>query len=127
VSGSLIGRLAGLVLGAVLLVAGIAKRADREWPQDAAAIGAPAWAVPVVPWLELVLGAVLVSGLWRPVAAGAAGAVLLAFTALLLVNLARGRHPPCACFGARSRRPIGPWSVARNVALVALAAVAAVA
>ena len=84
----------------VLLVAGIAKRADRGWPQDAAALGTPAWAIPVLPWFEMLLGAVLVSGLARPAAAALAGVVLLAFTGLLVLNLARGRRPPCACFGA---------------------------
>ena len=53
--GSLAGRLAAVVLGIVLLVAGIAKRADRGWPQDAAALGTPAWAIPVLPWFEMLL------------------------------------------------------------------------
>ena len=61
--GSLAGRLAAVALGVVLLVAGIAKRADRRWPQDAAALGTPGWAIPVLPWFEMLLGAVLVSGL----------------------------------------------------------------
>jgi uncharacterized membrane protein YphA (DoxX/SURF4 family) len=127
VGGSLAGRLAAVALGIVLLVAGIAKRADRGWPQDATALGTPAWAIPGLPWFEILLGAVLVSGLARPVAAALAGLVLLAFTGLLVLNLARGRRPPCACFGATSRRPIGPWSVVRNLVLLALAAIAFVA
>ena len=125
--GSLVGRLAAVVLGVVLLVAGIAKRADRGWPQDAAALGTPAWAIPVLPWFEMLLGAVLVSGLVRPAAAALAGVVLIAFTGLVVLNLARGRRPPCACFGASSRRPIGPGSLVRNVVLLALALIAFVA
>jgi uncharacterized membrane protein YphA (DoxX/SURF4 family) len=125
--GSLAGRLAAVVLGIVLLVAGIAKRADRGWRQDAAALGTPAWAIPVLPWFEMLLGAVLVSGLARPAAAALAGVVLLAFTGLLILNLARGRRPPCACFGASSRRPIGPGSLVRNLVLLALAVIAFVA
>jgi len=127
VGGSLTGRLAAVVLGIVLLVAGIAKRADRGWPQDAAALGTPAWAIPVLPWFEMLLGAVLVSGLVRPAAAALAGVVLIAFTGLVVLNLARGRRPPCACFGASSRRPIGPGSLVRNVVLLALALIAFVA
>jgi hypothetical protein len=38
-----------------------------------------------------------------------------------------GRHPPCACFGALSRRPIGWGSVVRNLVLLALAVTAALA
>ena len=125
--GSLAGRLAGVALGVVLLVAGIAKRADRGWPQDAAALGTPAWAVPVLPWFEILLGAVLVSGLARPAAAALAGLVLLAFTGLLVLNLARGRRPPCASFGSSSRRPSGAASRDRNVVLLALAVIAFVA
>ena len=125
--GSLAGRLAAVVLGIVLLVAGIAKRADRGWPQDAAALGTPAWAIPVLPWFEMLLGAVLVSGLARPAAAALAGVVLIAFTGLVVLNLARGRRPPCACFGASSRRPIGAGSLVRNLVLLALAVIAFVA
>ena len=40
-------------------------------------------------------------------------------------RLAEGRRPPCACFGALSRRPVGPGSVVRNVVLIALALLAA--
>ena len=87
---SLAGRLAAVVLGVVLLVAGIAKRADRGWPRDAAAMETPAWAIPVLPWLEILLGAVLVSGVARPAAAALAGLVLLAFTGLVVLNLAPG-------------------------------------
>ena len=125
--GSLVGRLAGVALGIVLLVAGIAKRADHRWPEDAAALGTPAWVIPVLPWFEVLLGAVLVSGLVRPAAAALAAVVLLGFTGVLILNLARGRRPPCACFGASSHRPIGPWSLVRNLVLLALAVVAFVA
>ena len=57
----------------------------------------------------------------------AAAALLGAFTVLLVVRLAQGRRPPCACFGAWSTRPVGFGSVARNVVLIALALLAATA
>jgi uncharacterized membrane protein YphA (DoxX/SURF4 family) len=124
VEGSVAGWLAGAVLGVVLLMAGIAKRANRNWSAAASALGAPAWAVAPLPWIEIGLGAVLVSGLLRPLAAALAAVLLALFTVLLGVNLARGRRPPCACFGTRSRRPISVLSLVRNVGLLALAAVA---
>jgi hypothetical protein len=46
---------------------------------------------------------------------------------LLVRLLLDGRHPPCNCFGSLSRRPIGWTSIARNVVLLALAVVAALA
>ena len=53
----------------------------------------------------------------------AAIVVLVAFTALIVARLAAGQRPPCACYGAWSSRPIGPGHVARNVAMIGLAAV----
>ena len=93
--------------------------------RDAAAFGTPAWAIPVLPWFELVLGAVLISGLARPVAAALAAAVLLAFTAPPGRQPGpRAPGPPCACFGARSRRPIGAWTVVRNLVAAPVAPLA---
>jgi hypothetical protein len=40
------------------------------------------------------------------------------------VQLAQGRRPPCACFGGRTARPIGPLTVVRNAAFLAVAVVA---
>jgi uncharacterized membrane protein YphA (DoxX/SURF4 family) len=119
--------IAAIVLGAAMVVAGAGKIASRSWPEHATALGAPAWAVPAVPWLEIVLGALLVSGLGARWAAVAVVLLLLAFTWLLVTHLARGDRPVCACFGPLSRRPISWWSVVRNLALVALAVVVVVA
>ena len=125
--GSVAGWLAGAVLGLVLLVSGIAKRVDRRWPAAASALGAPSWAVAPLPWVEIGLGALLVSGLVRPLAAALAAVLLVLFSVLLAVNLARGRRPPCGCFGSRSREPISAWSLVRNLGLLALAAIACLA
>jgi hypothetical protein len=78
-----------------------------------------------VPWVELALGALLVAGVARPAVALAAAAMLSAFTVVLVVRLAEGRRVPCACFGARSTKPIGIGSVLRNLVLIAVALVAA--
>jgi uncharacterized membrane protein YphA (DoxX/SURF4 family) len=127
VEGTLAGRLAGAVLGVILLVSGVSKRVDRGWPATAAAFGAPAWTIPALPWFEMVLGSVLVVGIARPLAATVATLALLAFTGLLVANLAAGRRPPCACFGSRSSAPIGVWTLVRNVGLLGLAAIAVLA
>jgi hypothetical protein len=119
------GVAAGVLVGVALLLAGALKLASPLWPVQAAELGVPAAIARVVPWLEIVIGA-LVAARFVPAATGMAAAALLgAFTVLLVVRLAQGRRPPCACFGARSTRPIGPGSVARNLALIALALVAA--
>ena len=120
-----IGLVASVALGVVFLVSGGSKlAAGPAWPHQARALGAPSVVVPMLPWLELVLGAVLVTQLAPTLAAAIALAVLGAFTVLILRRLAEGRHPPCACFGAWSSRPLGRGHVIRNVAFIGLAVVA---
>jgi uncharacterized membrane protein YphA (DoxX/SURF4 family) len=114
--------VAAIVLGAAFVLAGAAKlAAGIAWRSQAVQLGAPAWVAPWVPWVELVVGALLVSQYAEPVPAILAVALLIAFTGLIIVRLARGEHPPCACFGAWSAKPIGAAHVARNVVLLALA------
>jgi Methylamine utilisation protein MauE len=120
-----LGSVASVILGVAFLAAGGGKLASKAWPRQARELGAPSWAIPVLPWAELALGALLVMQIGRVVVASLAAALLAAFTALLVVRLAQGRHPPCACFGGRSARPIDGWSLVRNVVLIALAIVAA--
>jgi hypothetical protein len=119
--------VAAFVVGAVLVLSGSAKLASRAWPAQARALGAPKAAIVAVPPLELGLGVLLLVGIGRAVVALASAALLVAFTALLAVRLQEGRRPPCACFGPWSSRPIGPGSIARNVVLIALALLAALA
>lgn len=124
---SWLGVVASLVLGAAFVVAGASKLAiGPVWPQQARDLDAPSWTIPIVPWVELVVGAVLVTQLARRPSALVATAILAVFTALLLVRLAQGRRPPCACFGAWSARPIGPWHIVRNLALLGVGVVAVV-
>ena len=65
-------------------------------------------------------------GVVRPWPAVVALAILVVFTLVIARRLLDGSRPPCACFGSRSNRPLGAVHVVRNVALMALAAVAAV-
>jgi uncharacterized membrane protein YphA (DoxX/SURF4 family) len=119
---------AAIALGLVLLVAGASKLAQPHWRADALAFGAPRWLVPVLPWLEVASGACLLSGFLRSAAALLAILLLSGFTVALGAQLARGHRPPCACFGAPAvRRPIGPLSIVRNVALIALGLIVLVA
>ena len=121
----MIASAAAIVVGVALLAAGALKLASPAWPAQAAALGAPRVVVPVVPWVEVSLGALLATR-FEPVMIGVVAAALLgAFTVLLAVRLVQGRRPPCACFGRRSTRPIGPGSLVRNLVLMALALVAA--
>jgi uncharacterized membrane protein YphA (DoxX/SURF4 family) len=117
--------VASVVLGLAFLLAGGSKlAAGPAWPAQANGLGAPAFVVPVVPWLELVVGAALVLHLAAPAAAVVALVLLVAFTGLIARRLSQGERPPCACFGAWSATPIGPSHLLRNGALIVLAIVA---
>jgi uncharacterized membrane protein YphA (DoxX/SURF4 family) len=116
---------ASIVVGIALLVSGGSKIASGgRWPEDARRLGAPKIAIPVLPWIELIVGALLVVQVASPVPALVALGLMLAFTVLIVRRLAAGEHPPCACFGAWSARPLGRWHVARNLALIALCVLA---
>ncbi|BAN01785.1 MauE/DoxX family redox-associated membrane protein [Ilumatobacter coccineus] len=118
--------VAAVVVGGAFLVAGASKLAARDaWASQARGLGAPSLSIPVMPWVELVIGAALVAQFARQLFAVAALVLLVAFTVLIVVRLRAGQRPPCACFGAWSAKPIGVGHVARNLALLAAAAIAA--
>ena len=119
-------RAATLLLGVTFLMAGAAKLASASWPAQADAMGAPRAVARILPFVEVVLGALLLVGIGEPWTVVAAAVVLLAFTGVLVLRLAQGRRVPCACFGT-ARRPISWWTVGRNVALLAVAGLALVA
>jgi uncharacterized membrane protein YphA (DoxX/SURF4 family) len=119
--------IASAALGVVFLLSGILKIASpQQWRSQSAGLGVPRSIAAVVPFAELVVGALLVTQIARRPVALAAAAMLVDFTTLLVLRLAQGRRPPCACFGAWSTKPIGWGNVVRNAALLALAAAVAV-
>jgi methylamine dehydrogenase accessory protein MauD len=122
----LLAALAAMTLGEVLLVAGVSKLADPSGSRRAVAdFGVPSRFSPavglLVPVLELGTAAVLFSGYGARFAGLAAVTLLLAFAAAIAVNMARGRHPDCHCFGQLHSAPAGLRTLARNglLALVA--------
>jgi hypothetical protein len=124
---SLVGDVARVVFGVALLAAGAAKVAQGgTWNAQAAANHIPTAVARGVPWLELLTGATIVSGVAAPWPAVVGVALVGAFTVWVVGQLAAGRHPPCACFGAVSAAPLSWWHGARNAALIAVAIVAIV-
>jgi uncharacterized membrane protein YphA (DoxX/SURF4 family) len=117
-----------LVLSLVFVVAAVGKARDQVGTRRSLeSFGVPRPLAPAValllPLVEIAIAVALV-----PVAtawwAGVAALVLLvAFTAALTIGLLRGVEADCHCFGAVSARPVGPGTIARNLVLVALAAV----
>lgn len=119
--------IAASTVGVVFLVAAVGKwSAPSQWSRQAGDMGVPAFVAAAVPVVEAIVGAWLLVQWQRSAAAIVSVVVVLAFTVLLVVQLARGRRPVCACFGAWSTRPIGPMTVLRNLVVAGLALLAVV-
>jgi uncharacterized membrane protein YphA (DoxX/SURF4 family) len=121
---------ARLVLAAVLFTAALAKFADRSGSRRAVAdFGLPTVLVEplalAVPILELATALALLPDPSARWAAVAAGVLLASFTAVIAVNLARGRRPPCHCFGQMRAAPLDRSMLVRNLLLLGAAAFAA--
>lgn len=122
---SIAGLVASIIVGLAFVAAGASKlAAGPSWPTTARDMGAPGWTIPLVPWIELAVGATLVAQVAIPIPAIAALLLLIAFTALIVIRLSGGDRPSCACFGSWSAEPIGRIHVVRNAILMALAVVA---
>ena len=117
------GVVARALVGLVLLAAGALKARDRSWPDTARRFGLPGPAAVALPWVEVVLGALLVAQFGGRVTALAALVLLVAFTAAVARHVSRGDDVPCACFGALSAAPVSGRTLTRNAVLVALAVV----
>ncbi len=125
------GLAARLLLGGVLLVAGALKlpalgesvnavMAYRLLPYDL---------VPVVgtalPFVEVALGLLLLTGTYTRVAGILGGLVMVAFIIAIASAWARGLSLDCGCFGGggeispEAARAAYPWEIARDVGLLA--------
>jgi uncharacterized membrane protein YphA (DoxX/SURF4 family) len=121
---------ARLVLAAVLFTAALGKLADRSGSRRAVAdFGVPAALVePValaVPVLEMATAIALLPDPTARWGALSACVLLAAFTVAIAANLARGRRPPCHCFGQMRAAPLDRSMLVRNFLLLGAAAFAA--
>jgi methylamine dehydrogenase accessory protein MauD len=115
-----------LVLAAVFAVAGVAKLADRDGSRRAVEnFGMPAQLSRVVavvlPVVELGVAVALVSTSFAWWGALGALGLLVLFVVVIVVNLARGQHPNCQCFGQLHIAPVGRSTLIRNLVLAAIA------
>jgi len=114
-------------LGAVCLLAGLEKaRAPKDFVQGVRQYGlVPTGLAPLVGGAliaaELLVGALLVSGLVPVLAAAGAIALFTVFAVALGVSLARSNRAPCHCFGASEVEKISPLALVRALALTGVA------
>lgn len=117
-----------LVLGATFLYAGVVKSQDPAGFAQAIYNYRilPSWAINplaiLLPWVEMVMGAALVVGLWVPGASLLACGLLGLFALALCMNLARGLDIDCGCFSTASTGSGSTiWYLLRDILLMAMA------
>lgn len=123
----LISLAARLVLGAVLLVAGALKvgnplgAARAVQAYDVMPFELAKWVGYALPWIEIVLGLLLVLGLFTRVSALLGGLLMLAFVVGIAQAWARGLTIDCGCFGGGGQIDADEtnygWEIARDLGL----------
>ena len=77
----------------------------------------------VLPWLEAILGILILCGWWLPVATALANVLLVVFLAALGSAIARGIDVHCGCFSTEASGPVHTlWYLARDLMLLLLGA-----
>lgn len=76
-----------------------------------------------LPWLELLMGLCLITGLWLPGTTIMTTGLLAVFIGALVFNQLRGLDAHCGCFSTEAKGgPAGLWTVARDVCFLAISA-----
>ncbi len=116
-----------LVLGGLLLIAGVTKLTDRSAFYEAVAdydVLPSALARPfafLMPLVEVALGMLLLLGLFTVPAAALAVPLFGSFGIAIGVNMLRGRHFDCHCFGSAQSDRVGGPAFLRSLLLAGTA------
>jgi uncharacterized membrane protein YphA (DoxX/SURF4 family) len=76
-----------------------------------------------IPWTEVIVGVLMVLGLWTRAAALVATGLLASFTVGLALVMARGVEMSCSCFGSAKflcGETVGACHIVRNAVLMAM-------
>ncbi len=118
-----------LLLGGILLYAGIEKIfapapfAETVYRYQILPDSLVNLTALILPWVELVLGGLLLAGFLLPGAVFLSTLLLLAFSGILVFNLVRGLDIGCGCFSpSQSTDPISLWTVIRDTSFLIPAA-----
>ena len=70
----------------------------------------------VLPWMELALGVLLLSGIWMPGAVLGVNILMVTFLIALIINTARGLDIACGCFSTETTSTgLTGWVILRDV------------
>ena len=76
----------------------------------------------ILPWIEVVAGLCLMTGVWPRAAAWVATLLCLSFVAAVGQALVRDLNIQCGCFGSIDAGPIGLKKLGQSALLLAVAA-----
>jgi len=113
-----------VVLGGIFIYAGYVKLQD-PWQLFAAGVASyevlPMWAVEIVaktlPWFEVAIGVVMISGFFFRTSSTIISAMLAVFFTLIVRAYLQGKEINCGCFGGNE--PISPLTMLRDGSMLA--------
>jgi len=123
-------RIAGIVIGAVFVVAGLAKIGDPETFASQVhnfrltPIVLENLVAVILPWIELVAGTALILGMRRRAASWICAALMIFFTVAVAQAAARGLDFECGCFGKADSSTVGLKKLVENGVLSVVALIA---
>ena len=122
-----IATLARLALGALFIFSGVVKLNDPQafafaikgfkLVESHTLISQATFSIP---WTEILIGVLLVLGLWTRAAAGAMLVMLVVFTGAVVSVIARDIDTTCGCFGKFMGSKIDGSTITRNAVLLLL-------
>ena len=75
-----------------------------------------------LPWLELMLGVLLIAGIWLPGTTVLCTLLLTVFIGAIVFNLARGLDISCGCFSTSSSEgSVTVWTILRDAVFLLMA------
>ena len=114
-----------LVVGIIFLIAGVVKLKSGSSQFLSAIMGyelVPKYVATLLasfmPWLEVVIGGLLLLGLWSQFSAIVGATLLLIFSSGVAISLLRGKDNDCGCF--RTVTPVQWRLIYRNLILIGL-------
>lgn len=118
---------ARLCVGGVFIVSAVGKLLDKAGTEASMSRypflprGSGKLIADYFPFVEMLVGVLLVLGIFTRLGAVAAIALFVLFTTLIVYDLTRGQSASCHCFGRLSDEKLTPVAVVRNAVLMVLA------
>jgi uncharacterized membrane protein YphA (DoxX/SURF4 family) len=120
-------RSAQIVIGAIFLVAALAKLGDlRSFAEQIhnfrmVPVAMENLVAMILPWVELVAAMALLLGIRARAGAVLTAAMMAAFTVAVALALVRGLDIECGCFGTADAAQVGVTKLLQNSAMLAVA------